>query len=708
MTNAIKIKQFKFPRWVCLLSALMFGVLLINYNLAPAHAAADTTIYFSPASSTVNANQSFSSNVVINPSTNLVTAVELHLVFDQTKLHIASMTPNASLAVLTAAQFSNVSGTASLIVGVPAASPVVPVTSITSVANIVFQTIGGAGTTSTVNFDIATVAAAQGESGNIISSRTGETLTINGTAPVLSGGGPTGNLVSGTSQTTLVVTTSESSTCKYATSPGVSYANMPTTFTTTGGTSHAATVSDLSDSSTYNYYVRCAGNFSNQNVADYPITFSVADNVAPVLSVVTPIATTTNSVTPSYTFNSSEAGVISYSGDCSSTASAASVGNNTVTFRTLSAGYHSNCTITVTDVWNNSSLPLSVAPFTIDTSVPVRGTPIQTLPKGTTSTALTLTTNKNSTCKYSALDVGYSSMTSTYSTTGGLSHSTTVTGFSDGNTYTFYSRCLDQAGNVNQEPYQMSFLISTTSVEISATVVSSSGGGGGGSWVIYPSFPVVSAASTTGVNVASAGSSSVPGQLSVQPSPNYACYIANNIKPGVTATDVKKLQQFLNRNGYPVASSGPGSAGHESTYFGTATKAAIKKFQQDHLSWFNAGFVPNGELSATTRDLVNSLGGCFAPVKTAVSPITIITFTRNLKVGDIGADVKRLQQFLNSNGYIVSTSGPGSIGQETTKYGTFTKNVLKKYQSDHVDIKTKPDGTLNTATRLFINNILSK
>lgn len=53
-----------------------------------------------------------------------------------------------------------------------------------------------------------------------------------------------------------------------------------------------------------------------------------------------------------------------------------------------------------------------------------------------------------------------------------------------------------------------------------------------------------------------------------------------NLTLGSRGADVKALQQFLNANGYPVAAAGKvGSAGHETEYFGPATKAALAKWQ---------------------------------------------------------------------------------------------------------------------------------
>ena len=62
------------------------------------------------------------------------------------------------------------------------------------------------------------------------------------------------------------------------------------------------------------------------------------DTVSPVISELIPVPSRTNDPAPSYTFHSSEAGVISYSGSCSSSDSTANKGSNTITFATLASG----------------------------------------------------------------------------------------------------------------------------------------------------------------------------------------------------------------------------------------------------------------------------------------------------------------------------------------------------------------------------------
>ena len=94
------------------------------------------------------------------------------------------------------------------------------------------------------------------------------------------------------------------------------------------------------------------------------------DKTSPTVTEVTPVSTPTSNPTPSYTFNSTEAGSITYGGDCSSVTTSATSGNNTITFNTLADGAHSNCTITITDATGNLSTALSITTFTVSTIPP--------------------------------------------------------------------------------------------------------------------------------------------------------------------------------------------------------------------------------------------------------------------------------------------------------------------------------------------------
>ena len=97
---------------------------------------------------------------------------------------------------------------------------------------------------------------------------------------------------------------------------------------------------------------------------------------------VTTIGTTSDS-TPDYTFASTIAGTITYGGTCSSTTTNASVGNNTITFNTLSNGTYSNCTIKVTDSSGNESNTISISVFTVESLTDIDGNTYNTVLIGT-------------------------------------------------------------------------------------------------------------------------------------------------------------------------------------------------------------------------------------------------------------------------------------------------------------------------------------
>ncbi len=170
---------------------------------------------------------------------------------------------------------------------------------------------------------------------------------------------------------------------------------------------------------------------------------------------------------------------------------------------------------------------------------------------------------------------------------------------------------------------------------------------------------------------------------------------------GSLGLDVKALQEFLNANKYYIATSGLGTPGNETTYFGYATEAALKKFQCAVLSICYGAATTNG-YGATGPLTRNILNGALTPltipiVTTAsVAPVTsvqtaiIITsgtaLTSYLSLGVTGQQVKTLQKLLNSKGYAVATSGNGSSGFETTYFGPATDAAVKRFQCATIQV----------------------
>jgi len=115
---------------------------------------------------------------------------------------------------------------------------------------------------------------------------------------------------------------------------------------------------------------------------------------------------------------------------------------------------------------------------------------------------------------------------------------------------------------------------------------------------------------------------------------------------------------------------------------------------------------PNGKYTIYTKFYTAS--GVASPVATSsitltngVTNTTKYNFTRNLSLHATGADVKALQQFLNANGFVISKTGAGSPGKETTLFGTLTYKALVKFQKS---LGWSGTGFFGPMTRDYIAN----
>lgn len=143
-----------------------------------------------------------------------------------------------------------------------------------------------------------------------------------------------------------------------------------------------------------------AGNWQEELSAT--VFIWTVDTIAPIIGVVTPVPTPANDPTPSYTFSATEAGAISYSGGCSSAATSAGIGNNTITFVSLTDGTYAGCSLTVTDAAGNVSLLHAISPFAVDATPPTLTavTPVPT-PTNDTTPSYTFSTNEAGTIAFS-------------------------------------------------------------------------------------------------------------------------------------------------------------------------------------------------------------------------------------------------------------------------------------------------------------------
>lgn len=89
------------------------------------------------------------------------------------------------------------------------------------------------------------------------------------------------------------------------------------------------------------------------------------------------------------------------------------------------------------------------------------------------------------------------------------------------------------------------------------------------------------------------------------------------------------------------------------------------------------------------------------PVTSTVPPPSVYTFTRDLSLGTVGDDVVQLQKYLNTHGFVIAQSGPGSVGNETTKFGSLTQAALVRFQQ--AKGISPASGYFGAITRAYVN-----
>lgn len=92
------------------------------------------------------------------------------------------------------------------------------------------------------------------------------------------------------------------------------------------------------------------------------------------------------------------------------------------------------------------------------------GLPTNSLAPHTTSIQIGLSTHETATCRYSTTrNSEYDTMTNTFSSTGSMTHTSTVTGLQNGHTYNYYVRCADLQDNKNINDYVINFSVGSPS-----------------------------------------------------------------------------------------------------------------------------------------------------------------------------------------------------------------------------------------------------
>ncbi|OGZ02655.1 MAG: hypothetical protein A2946_00230 [Candidatus Liptonbacteria bacterium RIFCSPLOWO2_01_FULL_53_13] len=90
-------------------------------------------------------------------------------------------------------------------------------------------------------------------------------------------------------------------------------------------------------------------------------------------------------------------------------------------------------------------------------------------------------------------------------------------------------------------------------------------------------------------------------------------------------------------------------------------------------------------------------------------PVSSYFFPRTLRIADEGEDVKQLQIYLNTHGFLIAPDGPGSLDNETTIYGALTYDAISRFQEAYANELlvplglTKGYGYFGPLTRRYVN-----
>ena len=276
------------------ISKFAIFAIIVAITSQVAHASPNTTLYLidsnSGSASNVADGTNFSISAMVNPGTNHVSAVSLHITYDQTKMTLSSITPSTTFSlVLQTANINNTNGTASIDLGIPTTNP--SITSISTMASFSFHALA-AGANSPIAYTSASQAAADSETGNVVTGTTPYLITIFDPAAT-----PTASPAAGT------YTSAQSITLSSATSGANIYYTTDGSTPTTSSTLYSGPFS-VSATTTVKAIASKSG-MSNSGV--FSATYTMAPKVAtPVASpapgvYVSPTVITLTSTTPGAT-----------------------------------------------------------------------------------------------------------------------------------------------------------------------------------------------------------------------------------------------------------------------------------------------------------------------------------------------------------------------------------------------------------------------
>jgi hypothetical protein len=134
-------------------------------------------LYFEPSEKIVSVGDDFSIKAMVDPGENRVSAVTLHIIFDQAKMKLINIVPAEDFPLILAeAKIDNTDGTASVDVAVPPADPAI--SEVSKIITLNFHALDKA-ENSLIDYTPASQVAADGEVGDVTKTREKVSVTIN-------------------------------------------------------------------------------------------------------------------------------------------------------------------------------------------------------------------------------------------------------------------------------------------------------------------------------------------------------------------------------------------------------------------------------------------------------------------------------------------------------------------------------------------------
>ncbi len=176
-----------------------------------------------------------------------------------------------------------------------------------------------------------------------------------------------------------------------------------------------------------------------------------------------------------------------------------------------------------------------------------------------------------------------------------------------------------------------------------------------------------------------------------------------DLRLGAKDNQVKVLQQFLNRNGFKLASKGVGSPGKETDYFGSLTASTLTKFQEANKNKIPGIIKEKGFIGPLTRQLINA--SMHNPQPPTIKPPIASRpkfFSSLLSKGMQNEDVRQLQKLLATKPEIY----PEKL--VTGFFGSLTEKAVQAFQIKYKVISSKNDpgfGVVGPQTRTKLQEV---